>query len=115
MIPLLKDILYIFGAAVVIAGGLWGLTKFVFATKFVTKDELMEHCQNHQTICHRQICGKIDSLTKLVEGHITSDTQKASRMDQRNIWIMRSMQTIADALNQLNKDGKTINLTDMPV
>jgi len=120
----LKDVLYIIGAILGIVGLVWTATVYLLKTKFVTKEEIkgmltkeemMEYCTTNKAICHQQICRKIESLTKRIEGHIALDMKGKTRMDQRNIWLMKSMQIIVDGINQINKDDNNINLTDMPV
>jgi len=124
MWPWIKDVLYVIGAMLGIVGLVWTATVYLLKTKFVTKEEvkgmltkeeMMEYCTTNKAICHQQICGKIESLTKIMEGHIALDMKGKARMDQRNVWIIRTIQSIADSLNDLNKDGRQVNITDMPV
>ena len=115
MWPWLKDALYVIGAIIVIVGAVWTSIIFLFKTKFVTKDDLVKHCEQHSTVCQRQLCLKIDGLRTTIEGHLLVDEKRKAVLDQRNIWLMRTMQSLVDSMNQINKDGRQINITDMPV
>jgi len=115
MIPWLKDVLYVVGAIIVIVGAVWTAAIFLFKTRFVTKDDLVKHCEEHKTVCQCQLCLKIDGLKTTVEGHMIVDEKRRAVLDQRNIWLMKTMQSLVDGINQINKEGRQINITDMPV